>query len=306
MHSSSILRFARPTLARANFFGRRTPKQSVIRKLKNGDVILARRAPEASTATGTNAGLVIVPGLNLPASAYEPLMLSLQKTAATQGINLYLGCINFDWYDEAPWNPDVLHERVDGVAASFARHGFRAEQPIFHAAHSLSTTFLQDYLQGGRKTAGQILLGGCLLRKYHSPFTYRVPTLTVGAQFDGEEPIMRQAEQHLVHKDLDQTLFPFVVLEGQTHMQFASGKRPAHMKEELPPMVDDVTAHRSISDISVDFMKSRLGLPDSGLVLKKQLERTSTNLLPFLLAQDNALISHSLQGGKGPTLFYAH
>jgi hypothetical protein len=215
-----------------------------------------------------------------------------------------MGCVNFDWQGEAPWSPEVLRRRLDAVTASFEKHGFRADQPIFHAAHSLSTTFLQDYLQGGRKTAGQILLGGCLLRKYHSPFTYRVPTLTVGAQFDGEEPIMRQAEQHIIQKDLDQTLFPFVVLEGQTHMQFASGKRPAHMKEEMPPMVDDATAHQRISDLTVDFMKSRLGLPGSGLILQKQLQLTSTNLLPFLLAQDHALISGSLQGGAGPTLFH--
>jgi hypothetical protein len=229
----------------------------------------------------------------------------MQRVAKTQGIDLFAGCIHFDWQKAMMhWNPESLQERIGDVAASLQKSGLRPGEPVFHAAHSLSTTLLQDCLQSGVKTNGQILLGGCLLRKYSFPiFTYRVPTLTVGAQFDGEESIIRQAEQHLVHKQLDQEHFPYVVLEGQNHMQFASGNRPSQMKQELPPTVDDGTAHQAIGDVAIDFMKMRLDLPTAGRIVKEQVQRTSTNLLPVLLAQDASLHGGLPRDDTGPALF---
>jgi len=229
------------------------------------------------------AALIMVPGVQIDSLAYMPLLKAMQRSASVAGLSLFAGCVHYDWRRESLCHPDDLKQRVDAIVASLVARGMRAEVPCFHAAHSLSTVFLQDYLASHGATAGQILLGGSLLRKHWNPvFSYSVPTLTIGAGLDGEEKYMRQVEQVYAQRDLDQRKFPFVMLEGQTHMQFASGKPPAHMRQELPAAVENDVAHAAISDVAVDFMRSRLGLHGSGATVQKLLRSTSAQLNPLL------------------------
>lgn len=237
----------------------------------------------AGSWNADQAALVMVPGVHIDSRAYKPLLTAMQRTAHGAGLSLFAGCLHVDWHANALRHPDDLKQRVDCVIAALNSAGMPKDVPCFHAAHSLSTVFLQDYLASHGSSEGQILLGGCLLRKHWSRmFSYPVPTLTIGAELDGEEKYARQVEQVYVQRDLDQSRFPFVMLEGQTHMQFASGMRPTHIREELPPAVKDDVAHQAISEAGIDFMRSRLGMKGSGVALQHLLRRTNANIAPIV------------------------
>lgn len=252
------------------------------RAAKTADLVM----PPLSAA-GRQAGLVLIPGFHFESKAYRPVLAAMQKAAQMCGVSLFAGCTHFDWQSQPLLQPGDLRNGIDAVVQAMRRRGLRAGDPVFHAAHSMSTTFLQDHLARSRESAGQILLGGNLLRKHCYPvFTYDVPTLTVHAELDGEESVVRQAEQYSIHRCLDPVKFPMVILEGQTHMQFASGARPAHLRQELPPAVGELAAHKAIGDVAVDFMRTQLGEQDAGLALEKHTKYTQALLVPVLLPQD--------------------
>jgi hypothetical protein len=257
--------------------------------------------PQAG-APGHDVGLVLVPGIGIDSKAYLPLLDSLRRAAVAADLRLFAGCAHFEWGTPCTLSeltvPKDLSSRIDKVVWAMQARGLQAGSPVFHGAHSLSTAFLQDCLAQGRQTSGQILMGGCLLRKHCYPmFSYKVPTLTVCGDMDGTEPIMRQAEQHKIQSSLDQTQFPVVVMEGQTHMQFASGPAPRDLKEEMPPFVTDEAAHTATAELLVDFMRARLGLPGAGDVLAARLRSTQAHLMPLFMS----LGMDQHVGGGAPT-----
>lgn len=247
------------------------------------------------------AALVLIPGLEMDSASYRPMLEAIQQSAVAKEVALYAGCLHLDWASVPLRQPEDLKPRLDSVLARMQARGMEHDAPVFHAAHSISTSFLQDFLHRRGGSAGQVLLGGCILRKYCYPeFSYRQPTLTIGAELDGTETIMRQAEQFRIHSDLDQTKFPMVVLPGQTHMQFASGEAPRHLRQEAPPAVRDVEAHRKIGEVVSDFMCARLGLSSGvGRSLEEHLRGTRHILLPLLASQDQ-LAQQTARMGEGP------
>lgn len=106
-------------------------------------------------------------------------------------------------------------------------------------------------------TAGQILYGACLTRKYANvSYSYPTPTLAVGGEKDGLLRISRMAEayHHSLKKGPDK--FPVLVLPGVSHMQFASGAPPLLVqKRDLKPEVTEEDAHKAIAQVTVEFMR---------------------------------------------------
>lgn len=285
------------------------------------DLVLRPPCPSKHVASASRVGgepqsqaaLIFVPGVNLPAEAYRPMLSEVQRAAAARSVSLHVGCLGIDWSAAPLRKPEELGPRVEALLQRLrATRGasLGASAPVFHGAHSLSTCFLQDFLQRSGGTAGQILLGGCLMRKYCYPiFSYARPTLTIGAELDGVEGLLRQAEQFQIQSGLETHRFPLVVLPGQTHMQFASGERPKHMGPELPPMVKDQVAHGRIAEVASEFMCSQLGLsllPRDGAgagvdgvqeeaggknksLLLDKVNDTGSMLLPVLLSHAMAL-----------------
>lgn len=244
-----------------------------------------------------NAGLVFVPGPGHCSSTFRSMLAAVQRQAGRSGISLIAGCLHFGWAD-MPKHPSELRERVDEVVRSMRRQGLQPGAAVFHGAHALSTVLLQDLLSGnGRSSAGQMLLGGTMLRKY-ADWSLDVPTITVGAELDSETPIARQAEQFLVQKPLDPTAFPMVILEGLTHSQFGSGSLTA--KQEAPPVLELEAAHERIAEVLVDFMRMRLGLPGGGSVLAERRRSTEALVQPWLLVREQLAQKASAGTSRGP------
>lgn len=228
------------------------------------------------------AGLIFVPGLGVPAEAYRPLLALLQRRAAERRLALHVGLLRLDGAATPLTGPDELLPLIAVVAECLAAKGLDLNSPIFHGAHhSLSTMFLQDYLQA-RSTAGQVLLGGNLLRKHCYPlFKYRHPTLTVVAELGGYELALRYAEQFRIHHELDQALFPMVVLQGQTDVQFASGALSPDEPKGRPPAVTLGEALVRTADVVADFMCARLGLAGVQGSLADAIHESRRMLLPM-------------------------
>lgn len=138
---------------------------------------------------------------------------------------------------------------------------------LFFAAHSPtpSGSTLQDYLVGNKtlaqKTSGLILLGSFLKRSYRSASSFPIPTLTIGAELDGVCRITRIMEEY-VHRVMmvdspSQTIktSPVTVVQGMTHMQFASGSPSDSInKYDLKPEREDSDVQSAVSFIVSSFV----------------------------------------------------
>eukprot|EP00746_Dinoflagellata_sp_MGD_P049346 gnl/MRDRNA2_/MRDRNA2_222997_c0_seq1.p1 gnl/MRDRNA2_/MRDRNA2_222997_c0~~gnl/MRDRNA2_/MRDRNA2_222997_c0_seq1.p1 ORF type:complete len:547 (-),score=83.71 gnl/MRDRNA2_/MRDRNA2_222997_c0_seq1:14-1654(-) len=245
----------------------------------DSDLILA-----PNLTSGSHVGIVLITGAEIPNTAYTSLLQAMQETAAAKNVSLFAGA---PWYWFSTPQPVDLSFRIDAVTHSFKAKGMHPDAPIFYAGHSLGTVFLQDFTLGRKKSvAGQILMGGYILRKYYYPnFSYEVPTVTIGAELDGQARISRIAENY--YQTRGKTDFPVVILEGQSHMQFASGEPPSTVKKnDLQPEVDEVTAHKNIAAVAVDFMLARVGFSDAGDVLKTKVKATSDLIAPLIKAYE--------------------
>ena len=120
-----------------------------------------------------------------------------------------------------------------------------------------------------RKVDALVLMGAGLARKYRNgtaSYTYPVPTLTLDGTLDGLYRVTRQAESYyhqILHaKDKENAfkMFPVVVYEGVTHMQFASGTPPFAVKNaDLKPEVTYDDAHAAMAASMTMFFVDQMG-----------------------------------------------
>eukprot|EP00933_Yihiella_yeosuensis_P017944 TRINITY_DN1491_c2_g5_i1.p1 TRINITY_DN1491_c2_g5~~TRINITY_DN1491_c2_g5_i1.p1 ORF type:complete len:533 (-),score=130.51 TRINITY_DN1491_c2_g5_i1:110-1708(-) len=209
--------------------------------------------------TGKPASLVMVGGAQIANTAYKQMLEHVQAAAAKRGISLWAASPSF--LLNTP-NPAVLKGGIESAQKALQDAGLPADAPAFFAAHSLGTVFTQAYVHDlGDKVAGQILMGGFILRKnFYPKFDYPVPTLTIGAELDGLARVTRIAESYYHQKDqLDK--FPVVVVPGMNHMQFGSGDPPINVRwNDLEPEVEEAQAHEAIGSHTANFLAFRMGL----------------------------------------------
>eukprot|EP00933_Yihiella_yeosuensis_P017942 TRINITY_DN1491_c2_g3_i1.p1 TRINITY_DN1491_c2_g3~~TRINITY_DN1491_c2_g3_i1.p1 ORF type:complete len:533 (-),score=120.53 TRINITY_DN1491_c2_g3_i1:63-1661(-) len=222
---------------------------------------------------GKAAGVVMVGGAQIANTAYKQMLEHVQAAAAKQGISLWASSPSFPL--DVP-NPLVVKGGIESAQKAMQEAGLPTDAPTFFAAHSLGTVFLQDYVRGlGDKAAGQILMGGFILRKnFYPQFDYPVPTLTIGAELDGLARVTRIAESYYHQKDhFDQ--FPVVVVPGMNHMQFGSGDPPINVRmNDLAPEVEEGEAHEAVGSHVANFLAFHMGL---GKAL--QFDKATTDIL---------------------------
>lgn len=207
--------------------------------------------------TGKQVGIVFIIGAAIANTAYGPMLEAVQDAAAKRGISLF-AAVPF-YMGNTPQPVDLL-QRIQDAQNRLFTAGLSHDAPQFVGAHSLGTVFLQELVNGmAQKPMGQVLMGGFLQRKFFSPFSYTVPTLTLAAELDGLARITRMTESYYHQKG--QADFPVLVLPGQNHMQFASGAPPPNVqKNDLSPEVSEAVAHEQIGEATADWMVLRLQL----------------------------------------------
>ncbi len=260
------------------------------------DVILT---PDNSLST--TSALIIAPGFGIGADAYEPLGKKLQTGFAENNIGLYVGIPHM--------NGNITTIGLKGAIKRVAKEIQDAEIPdqhrTFYAGHSVGGALLPYILKdlnnlpdGFNKPDGMILLAAFLVRSFRSksvpeigPGQYsfpNCPVLSIGAELDGLARISRFAEayynqisQNTNIVEAKKTL-PVTMIEGMTHMQFASGTIPKEvMDRDLLPEISYDEAHTNVASDMTEFATSVLGLNDWNL-LEERMKESKEMLTPMI------------------------
>lgn len=241
-------------------------------------------------SNGPEACLIIIQGADIPNEAYVPLAKELQFQSP---MNLWIGIPHFPMdYAE----PLVLDKGIQEMLADLSNAGMNTST-YFYAGHSLGGAMIQLWVdQHVESVTGQLLLGSFLTRVWKKDyiFNYNVPTMTIGGELDGLARVTRIAEAYytqITDSSIPDaaTRFPVTVLEGVSHMQFASGEIPSLvLKRDLIPEVEYSEAHKLIAaDMNV-FMNTLVDGVDkfnlSKGKLNERLQETSEFIDPILQA----------------------
>ena len=260
------------------------------------DVILT---PDNSISE--TSALIIAPGFGIGADAYEPLGRILQTNFAENNIGLYVGIPHM--------NGNITTIGLKGALKRVAKELQDAEIPeqhsTFYAGHSVGGALLPYILKdlsnlpdGFNKPDGMILLAAFLVRSFRSksvpeigPGQYlfpNCPVLTIGAELDGLARISRFAEayynqitQNTNVVEAKKTL-PVTIIEGMTHMQFASGPIPKEvMDRDLLPEISYDEAHINVASDITEFATSILGFNDWNS-LEQRINESKEMLTPMI------------------------
>mmetsp|Transcript_33684 Transcript_33684/g.65059 ORF Transcript_33684/g.65059 Transcript_33684/m.65059 type:complete len:465 (-) Transcript_33684:359-1753(-) len=156
------------------------------------------------------------------------------------------------------------------------------------------------YAASNTKNAkGMILMGSFLTRKYKNTFSseglaqyaFPMPTLTIGGEMDGLCRLTRIAEslhtQITLAEDPDKNTqnLPVTVIEGMSHMQFASGQAPSFvLKHDLRSEITNQDAWDQVAHDTASFMLAQLGHQDAMDRVKKRVSETKQFVSPIVTA----------------------
>ena len=232
-----------------------------------------------------SVALIVIQGAQIAPKQYAPLVAALQNISQ---YSLWVGIP--DYHFDVP-EPLEIGSGIDRILNSMKSMGMNESIPIFFAGHSLGGVILQDYLQSRSTISkGQILLGSFLLEKYRN-VTYNVPTLTIGGELDGLTRVTRimEAYYHQVLTASDQTTamtnFPVIVINGMTHLQFASGDPPPLVKlRDLKPEISYEEAHNTAATYITAFISLHTGDSSALKVITSAVQSSGEFLQPIITA----------------------
>lgn len=239
------------------------------------------------TKQGTDQiGVVLIQGAQIGADKYLPLIKQIQnvsKYAVWAGAPAFLGNIP---------EPLEIDSAVSRTIAAMVSMGMPKTCKVFFVAHSEGGVILQYYLYKNTSLAtGQILLGSFLLSKYRNGTNYPVPTMTIGGELDGLSRATRIMEEYYFRiqqaSDPGAALanFPVLMVQGMTHLQFASGKPPELVKlRDLKPEISNDAAHEIVAGYISDFIRVRMGDKTGMMPLVDALHYTGTFFAPIIAA----------------------
>ena len=248
-----------------------------------GDIVL-KPLKKSSTA---EIGVVVIQGAQITPDKYLPLISKLQNVST---YSLWVGVPEFPL--DTP-EPLAISSGVQRIIKSMTSAGMPATAKIFFIAHSLGGIIIQDYLASNPKmAAGQVLMGSFLLSKYRNT-NYPVPTMTLGGEMDGLCRVTRIMEEYyfrILHAaDPDTALrnFPVLVIQGLSHIQFASGDPPTLVKaRDLKPEISLDDAHEILAGFISAFLKVQMGDKIGMMPLVDASHATSVFLQPIITAYE--------------------
>ena len=249
---------------------------------RSADIIL----PASAGSSGPTVALIIVHGAEIGPSAYTPLATSIQEHS---DLSLWVGIPKVDLNV-----PGSLAKAADRILGEMKNEGM-STSTVFYAGHSYGSLKVQEYCyEYSSNCTGTMLLAGFLLRNasgYSYSKGYPTPTLTIGGELDGLTRLTRLMESYY-HQVQTQPVslgykFPVVVLQGATHMQWASGTPPPLVKKyDLRPEVSDDDAHSTMGDAIAGWMDFILDSSNTLAMDKvsQYIQQTSTMLAPLIEA----------------------
>ncbi len=230
--------------------------------------------------------IVYIQGAQIKPEQYIPTATAIQNSSA---YTLWIGIPDFLW--DIP-EPIVISGGIERILKSMRDAGMNTTT-IFYAGHSLGGAVLQSYLFSNPSGAsGQILMGSFIGRD-HRNITYPLPTLTIGGELDGlchvtrimEEYYHRVSHAASMHSAIEN--FPVVVVDGMSHMQFASGDPPTLVKmRDLKPEISYDEAHKTVASLISAFISVQLGESAAFTVLSNAVDSTGTFLKPIITAYE--------------------
>lgn len=270
---------------------------SVIVAVRCDDLILKPK----TTSSGAKAiALLFAPGFGIGPSAYEPLLTTLQTLVEQDGSKaLWVGCPQM--------NGNITTVGLEGalkkLSAKMTEAGLPADHGTLYSGHSVGGALLpyivrkpDNMADGFNSPEGMMLLASFLVREFRTeaipekgPGQYEFPTavLTIGGELDGLSRVTRMAEAFYTqitansNPDAAKKNLPVTVIEGVSHMQFASGQIPSNvMKKDLIPEVSYEEAHSKIASDMVAFIS---GIYDAEWdALSKRVEETKSFVAPIV------------------------
>ncbi|XP_065181522.1 uncharacterized protein LOC135812120 [Sycon ciliatum] len=209
---------------------------------------------------------LLVQEVGIDAGAYAELGRQLQQDAP---FYLWVGLVDFP--QDTPTS-DLIDSYMSHMLSDLDALGFnKSDTRLLYAfGHGAGSFPMQDwaikYVANQRKVTplpaplkGVVLLGSYLQRK-HRNSTFPTGVMTMAGDMDGVTRITRIAESyyHLILHPGSPPInygFPHIVLNGVSHMQFASGPPPPIAQElDLKPEQSQANATHAVTSISSAFM----------------------------------------------------
>ena len=156
--------------------------------------------PAVASESAKEMAMIWINGAQCDPKAYVTLATEFQAQAAAKGYKIWVGIPHF-YIADIP-SPVEINAAIGAAEDQLKSAGWSSAE-LYISAHSLGTVFTQDHvLKNSDKFAGQILMGGGLLRTHRSNnndtglthFDYPVPTLTISGTKDGLYRVTRAAE----------------------------------------------------------------------------------------------------------------
>ncbi len=244
-----------------------------------------------------SVAMILAPGMGIGPEAYVPLGEAMQATFASQaGLNL--------WFGVPQMRGNItslgLKRAIDDVAQEMVRHGLPSDHKTLFAGHSVGGALLPYIVKdlnslpdGFNKPDGMILMASFLVRAFRGesnpsvgPGQYsfpNCPVLSIGGELDGLARLPRFAEAlynqviQSVNPDAAKRSLPVTMIEGMSHMQFASGEIPRNVFEK--DLVPEITYDQAHSAVAADCASFAQGLFSNDWSSLLQRQQTSQQLL---------------------------
>ena len=249
---------------------------------------------------GQELGIVFVQGASISVNAYLPLIKEIQ---AQTPLALYISLPEFP--NDTP-APVISFPGIREAKNALYEAGLPRTAKTVLAGHSLGAATSEMFIDGSPEVFDfLILMADSISREYRnekSSPVFDVNTLTIGGTLDGQYRITRMAES-VYHQfpnknytppdDDNEKNFPIVLIEGMSHMQFASGTPPdLVLEKDFQPAISYDSAHFQIANAISLFLRGQLNIEPDQQSLSDLVKTSREISAPIIAAFEMEAFHH--------------
>jgi len=240
---------------------------------------------------GPETLLICIPGMDVPALAYEPICTGIQKSLSMKA---WLAIMSFR---SNTVNPIAIERGFDMAVELVQENGFTnvSNSDVFVWAHSAGGAFGTTAV-AERGYAGYLLSGSYLFGINFADFP--LPVLSIGGELDGLTQTSKVAEDYRVCRDLifqgrieeAVTMKSVIIVQGVNHAQMANNyPAPFVFANDFQAEVTLEEAVSQMVSVAAAFIEMHRIQGSGGQAfqyLYDLINETDSLLTPFLMAQD--------------------